>query len=297
MSINNGTATLSLAQQSPYNYIPSEGVAITMLVLFGVSTLVHSAQAVKYGVLWLVPTACLCGVIELLGWAGRLWSSFSPLLSTPFQIEITCTIVAPTPLLAANFVILGNVIKRLGPAYSRLSPKWYTIIFTSCDVISLVVQGLGGGIAASASDLQGANNGAHIMLGGIVFQLVVIVLYSILAAEYFFRYHHDSPIGYRTANAAPAENGDRRGVFTFKLKAMSCALVFSTTVLFIRAVYRTIELADGWKGRIISNQLYFNVLDGAMVILAMYTMNFINPGIFLAPPTHVEDKEKEVASL
>lgn len=39
-------------------------------------------------------------------------------------LRITATILAPTPLVAANFVILGKVILSLGPAYSRLSPRW-----------------------------------------------------------------------------------------------------------------------------------------------------------------------------
>ncbi len=46
-----------------------------------------------------------------------------------------------------------------------------SLIFVSCDVISLVVQGAGGGIAASGDTLEDANMGGNIMLGGIVFQL------------------------------------------------------------------------------------------------------------------------------
>ena len=70
-------------------------------------------------------------------------------------------------------------------------------------------------------------------------------------------------------------------------------------------MYRTIELADGWNGRIISTQVLFSaflpsqsfceltendtflsffftdVLDGAMITLAMYTMNFAHPGLLL----------------
>ncbi|PPQ70207.1 hypothetical protein CVT26_014464 [Gymnopilus dilepis] len=294
MSTSNGE---SLAQESPYNYVPSEAVAIVMIVLYSISTLAHTGQALKYRMLWLIPTAGLCGVIEILGWAGRLWSSFSPLLSTPFQIEITCTIVAPTPLLAANFVILGEIMKRIGPSYSRLSPKWYTIIFCTSDVISLVVQGAGGGIAATAPDLNGANMGAHIMLGGIVFQLVVIIFYSMLALEYYTRYYYDSPIVSRGAEQLRTLDGQRRGTLTTKLQIMSYALAFSTTLLFIRAVYRTIELADGWTGRIISNQLYFNILDGMMVVLAMYTMNFINPGVFIGKHSLAVEKEKDLASV
>jgi len=203
------------------------------------------------------------------------------LLDVPFKIEITCTIIAPTPLLAVNFIVFGEIIKRLGVKYSRMAPKWYTIIFCTCDVVSLVIQGVGGGLASAAMTLEKANQGADVMLGGIAFQLAVIVFYSILSIEYFIRYYLRAPIASRVPENKEAE-GPAHGEFTGKLKLMSCALALSTTLLFIRAVYRTIELADGWTGRIISNELYFNVLDGAMVTIAMYTINLAHPGILLA---------------
>jgi hypothetical protein len=36
---------------------------------------------------WLLPTAALCGIGELAGWTGRLWSALSPTDSTPFTIQ------------------------------------------------------------------------------------------------------------------------------------------------------------------------------------------------------------------
>ncbi|KAF8990476.1 RTA1 like protein-domain-containing protein [Cyathus striatus] len=268
---------------SPYNYDPTKYVAIIMVILFSISTAVHTGQALYFRLWWLLPTACLCGTAELIGWGARLWSSISPLLDTPFKMQIALTIIAPTPLVAANFIILGRLISRLGPQYSRLSPKWYTIIFCSCDVVSLVIQGVGGGLAASADTPSGAVNGAHIMLGGIVFQLVAIVVYALLAMEFFLRYLHDKPVRniatHFTSSRKPIEV---RGEMTRRLQLMSGALIFSTLSLFIRAVYRTIELSDGWNGRIISTEVYFNVLDGAMVILAMYTVNILHPGVLLS---------------
>jgi len=85
---------------------------------------IHFGLATRYRLLWLFPTICLCGIGEVIGWSGRLWSSYDPLNSTPFQIQITCTIIAPTPFLAANFIIFGRLIRTLGYKYSRLSPKW-----------------------------------------------------------------------------------------------------------------------------------------------------------------------------
>ncbi|KAF9479963.1 RTA1-domain-containing protein [Pholiota conissans] len=290
MSNNNGTATdLTRTDTALYGYIPSEITAIIFLALFSISTLAHFGQAIKYRLWFLLFTTFFCGCLEVLGWASRLWSSISPLASTPFQIQITATIVAPTPLLAANFVIFGRIVRVLGQRYSRLRPRLYTIIFTCSDVASLVIQGLGGGVAASAKTLEGANGGANIMLGGITFQLIIIVIFSACAIEYYFRYNKDAS---KTAAFQMMGEDARSGVsekeapgkVTPKLKTMSYALVFTTLCLFIRGVYRIIELSGGWNGRILRTQIYFNVLDGMMVILTIYTTNFIHPGIYLPPP-------------
>ncbi|KAJ7362447.1 hypothetical protein DFH08DRAFT_840913, partial [Mycena albidolilacea] len=53
------------------------------IALFGLSsTILHIGQATYLRMLWLLPTVCLCGVDELIGWSARLWSSFSPSLQT-----------------------------------------------------------------------------------------------------------------------------------------------------------------------------------------------------------------------
>ncbi|KAF8164613.1 RTA1 like protein-domain-containing protein, partial [Mycena galopus ATCC 62051] len=270
-----------------YGYVPQETVAILFLVLFGISTALHVGQATYYRIWWLVPTAALCGIGELLGWSGRLWSAISPSVDTPFLIQISTTIMAPTPLLAAIFIILARVIHQLGTSYSLISPKWYTILFLPCDMIALVFQGVGGGMASSADTLAGANMGANVMLTGIAFQLAVIVLFSTLALDFTQRYVRDKPV----------HRSRKRGVLSLKIKIMLAALAFSTTTLFIRSVYRIIELASGWNGRIIHTQMYFNVLDGSMVVLAIYTLNFAHPGVLLrhnpekTPCTEGESRE------
>ncbi|KAJ7120225.1 RTA1-like protein [Mycena epipterygia] len=267
-----------------YGYIPQESIAILFLALYGISTILHIGQATYYRMWWLLPTAALCGVGELLGWGGRLWSSISPIANTPFTIQISTTIIAPTPLLAASFIILSRVVQQLGTSYSLLTPKWYTLLFLPCDIIALVVQGVGGGMASSANTLAGANVGAHVMLGGIAFQFMVIIVFSAIALDFGQRYIRDKP---RRAEGT-------RGVLTPRLKIMFAALAFSTTTLFIRSVYRIIELSGGWNGRVIHTEVYFNVLDGGMVVLAIFTLNFAHPGLLLQPaPAKAEKMELE----
>jgi len=283
MSVSVNPDTLPIFDTSPYHFVPTRFVAILFVTLFGLSTAIHLFQAVKYRLWWLLPTVCLCGFLEILGWSARLWSSINPFIVTPFQIQITCTIIAPTPFIAANFIMLSKFVQRLGPAYSVLSPKWYSIIFCTSDFVSLVVQAIGGGMAATASDLTQQNLGSNIMLAGIVFQLVVIIVYTICAIQYYLRYSKNSPITSRS-NKESNSNGTLRGPFTQNLRHMAYALVFMTTCLIIRAIYRTIELAGGWNGRVISTQVYFNVLDATMVTLAIYTFNIAHPGrLFFTP--------------
>jgi hypothetical protein len=92
-------------EDSQYGYIPHEYVGIIFVVLFGLSTstrlcslrplqifadaatVLHIAQATYYRMWWLFPTACLCGLGELVGWTGRLWSSFSPSFSNPYMMQ------------------------------------------------------------------------------------------------------------------------------------------------------------------------------------------------------------------
>ncbi|KIM41149.1 hypothetical protein M413DRAFT_72715, partial [Hebeloma cylindrosporum] len=276
-----------------YGYTPSRVTAFIFITIFSISFQLHAFQAIRYRLWWLLPSACLCGTMELAGWSGRLWSTYDPLAMLPFQIQISATMLAPTPLLAANFMIFGEVIKRLGISYSRLTPRWYTVLFTTSDILSLFVQGAGGGVASGAKDVKGQKLGSNIMLAGIIFQLVVIVIFALCATEYLVRYNKGSPVSKRSADPESV-----RGEFTRKVKMMVYALTFTTTCLFIRAVYRVIELAGGWQGKIIHTQVYFNVLDGAMIVLAMCTLNIFHPGILLkavAPETE-KDQNSSAAS-
>ncbi|KAI9433908.1 RTA1 like protein-domain-containing protein [Lactarius indigo] len=246
-----------------YGYVPTEWVCITFLSIFGISTFLHTVQAFSARFWWLIPSAILCGFLELTGWSGRLWSSQNPFLDKPYIMQAVTLIIAPTPLVAANFILLGRIIRRLGPQYSRLTPRRYTIIFVSCDIISLVVQAIGGSVASgTTTSASQVNLGSHIALGGTIFQLVAIIVYCACAAEFLIRYAHDRPVRW-------------------------------AAFILVRTVYRVIEFVDGWNGKVNTTQWYFVVFDGIMISLAMLTLNAFHPGVYLrtsdyAVPTSFE---------
>ncbi|KAF8609445.1 RTA1-domain-containing protein [Ceratobasidium sp. AG-I] len=262
---------------SLYGYIPTKWICIVFVVLFSISTAIHVGQATWSRMWWLFPSLVAGGILEVIGWAGRLWSSSRPGLLNPFLMQICCTILAPSFMTAASFVILGMVIRKLGYHYSRLSPKLYTIIFILCDLIALVIQAIGGAGASIAVQTGGdPEKGAKIMVAGIIFQMTAITIYTLLAAEFLLRYYLDRPV------RRPTQDGEGpRSRLDTRVSLMILGLFISTLFIYIRSIYRTIELLDGWKGQIIHNQLYFNVLDGMPIVVSMFALNIFHPGPLL----------------
>ncbi|KAH8799186.1 RTA-like protein [Flagelloscypha sp. PMI_526] len=202
----------------------------------------------------------------------RLWSNLDLMNDLGFKLQLCFTIIAPTPLLAVNFIVLGQTIPLLGPQYSRLSAKYYSIVFLTCDVVSLVIQAAGGALAATADD---PTPGGNVMLGGIAFQTFAITMFCLLTIEFFYRHYTCRPV--RTGPDVPQTNG----VVTNGLKVLFSGLAFNTVVLYVRAIYRLLELVDGWNGVIIQTEWYFNVFDGVMIVLATFTWNCIHPMFWL----------------
>jgi hypothetical protein len=47
----------------------------------------HIGQSIYYKAYWLLPTAALAGLAEVIGWSGRLWSAKNPTLIDPFLMQ------------------------------------------------------------------------------------------------------------------------------------------------------------------------------------------------------------------
>lgn len=95
--------------------------------------------------------------------------------------------IAPVFFTAAIYLTLARIIVHYGIHNSRLSPKTYSITFMTSDVIALILQSVGGGIADQASTKAGRNEGVNIMVAGLSFQVVSLLLFMSLAAEFFLK--------------------------------------------------------------------------------------------------------------
>ncbi|KAI0263771.1 RTA1 like protein-domain-containing protein [Gloeopeniophorella convolvens] len=264
---------------SPYKYVPTTWVCILFLVLFGFSTLIHFVQSIRSKLYWLIISACFCGILETVGWGGRLWGSHDPIARNPYIVQFCLIIVAPTALVAANFMILGRIVQRLGPQYSRLRPRLLhplkstdARIFVTADIVCLLIQAMGGAIASGGN--SHVQLGSHIALIGIIIQLMSIALYVALAIEFLARYSKDRPIRHDAELS-------QRGFADERVRRMIQAISFMTVVIIIRSIYRLLELSEGQNGSISSSQITFDILDAVMITLAIYTLNIFHPGRLL----------------
>jgi hypothetical protein len=84
--------------------------------------------------------------------------------------------------------LVSYIIHIVGRKYSILAPKWYAIIFVICDLISLILQGIGGRQAAVAVRTnRDTTDGTHTMVAVISFQMLSMSIYVLLVVNYIFR--------------------------------------------------------------------------------------------------------------
>ena len=68
---------------------------------------------------------------------------------------------------------------------------------------------------------------------------------------------------------------------TKAFKIFVAAIVVSDVCILIRAIYRLIELSQGWRGYLITTEPWTYGLDGALMVICMAVWIFGHPGVTL----------------
>ncbi|KAK1920776.1 RTA1 like protein-domain-containing protein [Papiliotrema laurentii] len=289
-----------LELQSPYGYTPSLAPSMAYLVVFSVLTLVHVILGIRYKYWVVFVTLVPGGILEIVGWAGRLWSHYKVLNSNPFIMQICTLILGPAFFSAWAYTLLGYCITFLGPAFSLLKPKFYLLVFVIADIVSLVLQAIGGGGAAvKAQNGEDTGKSTKIMLAGILFQLGTMTIFVALAIDFIVRVIIRRPWSIRLRrhqlSAAPVDDGatadptlgaDSNTPFDTsahlrRVEFLLAGVAFASLMIYVRGVYRSIELAQGWTGHLITHEPFFTWLDGLPMVLCLAAFAVAHPGFLL----------------
>ncbi|KAB5528985.1 putative sphingoid long-chain base transporter RSB1 [Coniochaeta sp. 2T2.1] len=223
--------------------------------------------------------AMLLGVLcEIIGYAGRIASYKNQWQENGFLIQIICLTIGPAFLAAGVYLCLRRIVYAFGPENSRIPPEYYTRIFIPCDVISLVLQAAGGGLASVAShNNEPVETGDNIMIAGLSFQVLTLLVFIICCTDFALRSHSR----YRRLGAAAFDQDvaaqKLRGSWLFK--GFLAALAIATIGIFWRSVYRVAELSRGWDGPLMFKQNLFIGFEGIMVVVACLVLNVFHPSL------------------
>ncbi|RDW82835.1 hypothetical protein BP6252_03947 [Coleophoma cylindrospora] len=262
-----GNCTLDTCnvKASIFQYRPSLGANAAFIALFGIAFVLHLLQGLRWRT-WTFMGLVLCGCAsEMIGYGGRIMMSGNPWNFTGFMLQIVCVTFAPVFFTAAIYVTLYRTVLYLSPTSSRFAPRIYYILFIPCDIISLVLQAIGG---AKSTQTSGSSQSAiNIALAGLGFQVGTLCIFIALSLDFALRYRRDLQTGAVRTQNIPA---------TFKIFASF--LTLSTLCILVRCVYRIDELSNGYQGPLIHNEGLFIGLEGVMVIAAVFALNVGHPG-------------------
>ncbi|KAJ8099420.1 RTA-like protein [Lipomyces tetrasporus] len=251
--------------------------------------------------------------LETGGYIARYLSSKDPYIWSRYTAQSVALIFAPAFFMAAIYYLLGEITVIWGIRHSRFKPWAYTKIFVSLDVICIWIQAAGGGAAAGASNTDGGNPQIDIgiMIGGLGFQVAATILFMLFCLDYYIRVQKNHRLDGSDPSFAPNWElnniesdeqgstilGDAPAKFAHirnakKTKVFLFAVAVAVILVFVRSVYRVVEMAYGWDGYLMIEEGYFLVLDALMVALASWITFIFHPRIFLGK-INISAEQKE----
>ena len=258
-------------------------------------------------------------IFELIGYISRLRMSFNPFASNAFLLQVLFLVLAPTLIAAAISVTFKHLVLYYGPEFSTIRPQLYPWLFVGSDFVSIVIQGVGGAVAASATtgdnpDPGMADLGNNLLIAGVSFQVVNMVVCGILMLVYQRRYQNSRHPAARYSSSSGNESvtpiadfdqldmPHRTEQSDKRTQQFIYSLVVAYVSIIIRCIYRFVfhilppsvirplslltrsnsipEMAAGWGSAIMRNEPTFMVFDGSMILLAVLLLTVVHPLYF-----------------
>ena len=91
-----------------------------------------------------------------------------------------CLTIAPAFFTAAIYLSLSRILAIYGETLSFLKGRSITLIFISCDFVSLALQAVGGALASTANTPERRDVGVNIMIAGLSAQVAATTGFSLI---------------------------------------------------------------------------------------------------------------------
>lgn len=291
---------------------------LTFTIVFGVLFVLHMLLAGWSGYYYFgLIFFCGCG-LTLAGYLARCFSVGHEDQESPFLCQFVCLTISPAFIMAGIYYMLGRMLKLHGDNFSVLKPRWFSYIFVTCDLVSLVVQAVGGIMAAiGVTQKTGTTDGTNVMVGGIAFQVVSMTMFETALLEFCYKiYFRNSPeVKFSLLNFFALVFDTKRGkqmrvllepnyVANYQsIRAnrlfpyIPLALFVATAFIYVRCIYRLVELAGGWSGYVITHEAFLFGLDATQVMLCCITMALFHPSFVWGKRHTVKHLDRQISDV
>ncbi|RVX72385.1 hypothetical protein B0A52_03573 [Exophiala mesophila] len=162
------------------NYLPSIAANVVFVVLFAIGLIAQAVLCFRLRT-WGFSIAMLLGItLEVIGYGGRIGMHYDVFIDTWFIMYLCCLTIAPALFSAAVYLSLSRILAIYGEKLSIFSGRTITITFISCDIVSLVLQAVGGAIASTAMTPETRDVGVNIMIAGLSSQVAATTGFSLI---------------------------------------------------------------------------------------------------------------------
>lgn len=148
---------------------------------------------------------------------------------------------------STHLMLLIARVMNVDRSISRFDPRLFYVIFIPCDVISLVLQATGGALSTVAADKAKVQMGVNVTLAGLIFQVVCLVVFCFLFADYL----------------VACMKSEARGRITKRMGIFLSFLFLSTLLILVRCSYRIEELKEGYFSPMFRNEPLFIGLESS----------------------------------
>ncbi|KAI8193559.1 hypothetical protein KHU50_012480 [Colletotrichum sp. SAR 10_65] len=238
-----------------YPYTPSKAAGVIFLFLFAGISLYHIFLIRKFKTKYFIPMV-LGGICDTFGHLGRAWAGSAPLSPKPFMLQLMLILVAPVFISATLYITLGRLKESLlGHPRRRCSP---TSIFILTDIVAFCTQ-IGGSLVQVIANPKIMEIGGHVVLGGLLFQLFVLVVYFALVVRF-------------------QRATQREVIYLEHWRRYVWTLVVSVVAVWVRNLVRAAEFGQGWYGFVNQHEAMMYIFDSFLMFSVMVAFALFHPG-------------------
>ncbi|KIX10253.1 uncharacterized protein Z518_01334 [Rhinocladiella mackenziei CBS 650.93] len=260
------------ATEGRYNYAPSFAAAVVFIALYGIALAINLFQMFRHRAwFWWVMNFAI--ILEFVGYLSRAISIKNLDERGPFIVQTVLILVAPAVMAAACYMAFGRVVLWVVPVrFQSARHLWVparrlTPVFVGFDVLSFVVQTIGGAMIAGSNDQENIERGRDVVLAGLGLQLFTFGFFVIASFRLF--------VMLRTTLRDVALTKERN--WQLFLMVINVANVF----ILIRTILRLIEYSLGTSNYLLNNEWFFYVFDSSMMYIVVIIFIIFHPGHFL----------------